>query len=149
MILNETTTWQQAADNMAQQAAAIVILALGFAMPASGQANTCVEQATLIELFKYSQLAERPDDVKADESRTCNYGPNGETATPDELTPIKVEAAVAKLDTEVKWGVDDNNAFVEGRTNAANVLNVGCSTWRTLGIDIAVELRLYSPNRRK
>ena len=132
-------------SRMAQQGAAIVILAIGFAMPASGQTNTCVEEATLIELFKYSQLAERPDDVEADEDRSCNYGPNGETATSDELMPIKVEDdEVKNLDAQVKRGRDDDRAFVEGRTKAANVLNIGCSTWRTLGIDIAVELRLYS-----
>lgn len=132
-------------SRMAQQGSAIVILAIGFAMPASGQANTCVEEATLIELFKYSQFAERPDDFRAGEDWTCNYGPNGETATPDMLMPIKVEDdEVKNLDAQVKRGRDDDRAFVEGRTKAANVLYIGCSTWRTPGIDIAVELRLYS-----
>ena len=132
-------------SRMTQQVAAIVILALGCTMPASGQANTCVEEATLIELFKYSQLAERPDDVRPGEGRSCNYGPNGETATPDGLTPINVEDdEVENLDAQVKQGADHDRAFVEGRTQAANVLYIGCSTWHTLGIDIAVELRLYS-----
>ena len=122
------------------------VLAASLASPVTAFAHACGNDAiseTLQELFNYSQLAERPEDRRSDETTTCSFGTPNERATPDDLTPITITDKDAQ---RLKDRLPDNLAmrpFVERfDVNVDDdALYIGCEVPGEP--DIAVEMRLY------
>ena len=122
-------------------ALAITALVLSF-VAAAAQHEPCGSQDTLVDLFNYSQLAERPTDVGTDEPTTCEYGQDGKTADADQLTEIAVTNTHAtRLQARLHTELNDNT-FARALDVAPNALYVGCH-YLFETIEIAVELRLF------